>query len=533
MRRHRLPFRLRRPAVAMMYAILVVALAAIVGYGFVASQSTSLAIAENIVAKDKARMVAESGIELALGYIRSNDDWRTVQSDGMWINGAALLGGTITVLGEDGIDTDHDGDVDGDGDLTDDETDLLTLTSTGTVNGVTHVARAVVTPVAVPTTNMLFVVPNPANLKDQDEDRVDLFESWGYKVNLIDSDDSHSDFDDAITENTLIYISSDVDTSLTASKIDDAEIGIVNEENGLYDDFSLASSHGTYSGTTIDIVDNTHEITSSFSTGNLTILTSSQSLRTQTGTLAAGAVFLAERPSSSDASFTIVEQGGTLIDGSPAAGRRVILPWGLSTFEVSALNADGVTFLKNTLQWAASTPSSPTPIDFGNTSEYSSDQKSVQNTQLATQVTLGQDATLTAISAYVKGPSPKKLRYAIYADSGGEPGTLIAETTVEAVGSNSFHWHEISIGPTALNAGTYWLALAFEHNNMYYKYTSSGQSRTKDRDAVDNGFSAPWGPSDSSPTRSISIYGIATPQGGGGGGSGGGSISYIYPAEWR
>ncbi len=140
------------------------------------------------------------------------------------------------------------------------------------------------------------------------------------------------------------------------------------------------------------------------------------------------------------------------------------------------------------------------------------------DTQFATQVTLPEDGTVTSISAHVKGPVTKMLCYALYTDSSGEPGTLVVESVAEATGLNEYHWHQISITPTALSAGTYWLALAFSFKNTYVTQSAEGlgQTRHKSYDAVSSGFLASWGASDVSNTRRLSIY--ATYTGGGGGG---------------
>lgn len=151
-------------------------------------------------------------------------------------------------------------------------------------------------------------------------------------------------------------------------------------------------------------------------------------------------------------------------------------------------------------------------LKFGNENIESSDLNNVKETQIATQVSLAENGTVTSISAYVKGTTPKLLRLAIYSDAGGEPGSLIVETVTEAVESNLFHWHTTDISPTSLTAGTYWLALAFEHDTMYCKQSGSGagQLRRKNHDAVGSGFLSSWGTSDDSSTQRISIYGTYT-----------------------
>ncbi len=151
--------------------------------------------------------------------------------------------------------------------------------------------------------------------------------------------------------------------------------------------------------------------------------------------------------------------------------------------------------------------------NFGNENIESSELGGVAGEQIATLVTLTEDGTLTSITAHVKGASPKQLRYAIYADSTGEPGALIVQSNAEAAG-NQWHWHTIDVAPTALTAGNYWLALAFEFNIMDVKIsgTGVGQLRHKNHDAVADGFASPWDAPSVSDTTRISIYATYTPE---------------------
>ncbi len=129
----------RKRGVALLLALFAVAIAAILALSFLSAQSTSIGIARNIQNHSPARYVAESGLELAIAYVRSDVDWRTNQSHGTWVTNEPFADGTFTIVGEDS-----------DGDLADDSTDLLTLTVTGTVNGAvssaSHIVQAVVTP---------------------------------------------------------------------------------------------------------------------------------------------------------------------------------------------------------------------------------------------------------------------------------------------------------------------------------------------------------------------------------------------------
>lgn len=129
-----------------MLVMVAVIVSGTVAYSYLGSQSTSVGIAHNIRSLGKAQCVADSGMEVAIAAIRSNVNWRTQRPNGTWIADQSLAGGTVTIVGQDGYDTDNDGDVDGDGDLTDSGTDLVTLTVTGKADGAAHVTRMVVTP---------------------------------------------------------------------------------------------------------------------------------------------------------------------------------------------------------------------------------------------------------------------------------------------------------------------------------------------------------------------------------------------------
>ncbi|MCP4593610.1 MAG: hypothetical protein GY842_22975 [bacterium] len=136
-----------RRGVALVLALIAVVIGVTLATSFLAAQSTTIGIARNVENHSKAVRVAESGLEVALAYVRANSDWRTEQPHGTWVTDESFGEGTFTIVGEDGWDTDGDGAVNGDGDLTDDTDDLLTLTVTGRVSGASHVAQAVVTPV--------------------------------------------------------------------------------------------------------------------------------------------------------------------------------------------------------------------------------------------------------------------------------------------------------------------------------------------------------------------------------------------------
>ena len=444
---------------ALLLVLIAVAISATLALSFLSAQSTSVGIARNLQNHARARHVAESGLGLAVAYVRADDDWRTEQSDGTWVTDEAFGDGTFTIVGEDGTDLDGDGVVDGDGDLADDPTESATLTVTGRVGGATHAVRAVIRPAAV-LGDLLLVVPPGAPADDTEREQFAAGKGW--TVATIQQNATQSAFDDAVTAADVAYVSSTVSAATLGTKLANALIGVVTEQPDLTDEFGFSSTADTYTDDQIDIINDAHEITSSFSTGLLTVSASDQPLATATGTIASGAATLAERPASSEATLLTLE--------------------GLSRFGDDTIQGTQVSQNKNKI--------------------------------VAARMVLSEDGTVTRITAYIKGALPKQVRFAIYADSGGEPGGLLVQSAPFNP-SNVWGWKSTSVPSTPLTAGTYWLAVHFEQIAHAWVYGGAGAIRRKDS-AFGSGPPDPWGVSDDTYAGSMSIYAGYAPGGGGG-----------------
>lgn len=178
---------------------------------------------------------------------------------------------------------------------------------------------------------LLFVVGNTGGpgLTAEETAHQTLIESWGYTVETIDEDDSQSEFDIAVANNDVVFMTNDITASDLDSKLVSAPIGVVTSEDNLSDEFGLSSSIDWESGTTLNVIDNTHYITSPFSLGPLTILGSSESLAYVSGTLSPDLGQLAS--SSSGSGVVTLEIDAAMVGSGTSAGRRVQLPWGGST----------------------------------------------------------------------------------------------------------------------------------------------------------------------------------------------------------
>jgi hypothetical protein len=204
---------------------------------------------------------------------------------------------------------------------------------------------------------LLFVVKDPFSLTSQEADRKALIESWGYTVTLIDDDDTQTNFDLAVLENNVAYVSQEVHPGTLDTKLRGASIGVLNEDLDLFDEFGISGDSGwRMSQSSIDIIDNTHYITSPFAIGDLTIVSSTQTFNLTYSPLAPDLHVLAETPSGTvKTALSVLETGAQLYGGGTAAGRRVQLPWdpGGGLFDIAALNTDGLTIMKRAIDWAA------------------------------------------------------------------------------------------------------------------------------------------------------------------------------------
>ncbi len=209
------------------------------------------------------------------------------------------------------------------------------------------------------TLTVLFVAIDAASLTSQETARVTLIESWGFTASLISAADSVGTFSTALADADVAYVSEQIDTSVLGTKLLGATIGVINEDIELLDDFQFGpEDFFSRDRDEIDVLDNTHYITSSFNTGLLKICSSIQPVHMlQDDSVAPGLQMLAKTfnwAGKYRTSLAVVEAGAQLYDGSSAADRRVHLPWGDDSFDFNALNPNGQTIMKRAIEWAAS-----------------------------------------------------------------------------------------------------------------------------------------------------------------------------------
>lgn len=201
--------------------------------------------------------------------------------------------------------------------------------------------------------NLLMVVADATTLLPQEILRRAEFEGWGYAVTVIDDSDSQANYDAAVAANDVVYIPEDTASTQLGTKLLNAPIGVLIEESDCYDDFDLTATGVTSEiETSIEIRNYDHFITAPFAAGTLTICSSAQPMNKVTQATPRGAQVLADWPFGGHA-LIAVDAGCKLKDNSRAAGRRVFMFVADNDFDWATLNADGLTLVQRSIEWAA------------------------------------------------------------------------------------------------------------------------------------------------------------------------------------
>lgn len=206
--------------------------------------------------------------------------------------------------------------------------------------------------------SVLFVVTDVAGLTTQELARQTLMDSWDCAVELIAASSTQAQFDTAVANVDVAYVSEQISDITLGTKLANATIGVVSEHAGLVDEFGFSSDVHLRDRDQIEIVDATHYITAApLTTGWVTILSSLQPVHMLVEPAAPGLRELAQTinlDTFTKPSLAVLETGAELDAGGFAAGRRAELPWGAAGFDINTLTADGQTIMKRTIEWAAS-----------------------------------------------------------------------------------------------------------------------------------------------------------------------------------
>ena len=171
--------------------------------------------------------------------------------------------------------------------------------------------------------NVLLVVDDANTLNPQDLAKKSMMEGWGFTVNVIDSADSQAAFDAAVAVNDVAFITEDIVSGDLGLKLREAPIGVVAEEANLTDtEFGTASSiDWDTAQTAINIDDNSHYITSTFSSGSVTVFTVAESMAYIDGTAAPDLAQLGSSPLGT--ALFAIDAGQELVNGTSFTGLHI------------------------------------------------------------------------------------------------------------------------------------------------------------------------------------------------------------------
>lgn len=214
------------------------------------------------------------------------------------------------------------------------------------------------------TRSLLMLVADLSSLTNEEAGRKQLIESWGYAVTCATASEPQSVYDTFPGNYDLVYVPASVAFGDVTSKLKLLPIGVVNEVTTLTAYLGFTSGTSGFYGSQITVADNTHYITAPYSTGDLTVTTSWQSLCRFVNSMGPGFQLLGARPYSNDPVLMTLDAGDELLWGGAAPARRVMLPWGSnSEFDVSHLNTDGKAILRRAIDWAGE-PVEPRAVKF-------------------------------------------------------------------------------------------------------------------------------------------------------------------------
>ena len=198
--------------------------------------------------------------------------------------------------------------------------------------------------------NVLLIVSD-----DADPDPTDLQLAAYLTANgltVFYANDNDTDYTDDIAANSIdvVYVSATSSSSATGNEITNLTVGVVEANVGDWDEILLSSNDDAHPGTDIEIVNNTHYITSGLTLGNLSVYSPSAQIG-YGETPGSGAQILARNPTDSTESAILAYESGALLDGgTPAPARRV----GIFTEDLFAnWTAAGQTLVLRAILWAA------------------------------------------------------------------------------------------------------------------------------------------------------------------------------------
>ena len=343
----------RAAGVALLLVLIAIATATILTTGFLVAQSTNIHIARNARYNEQARAIAETGIQIAINAIETDTSWRTNRINGVWINNESINGGTLNVRVDDGTYDSSTGTVTGDASLKNNPTDSFVITSKGTFGGTSETLRITATVTAAGGQKCLMAVPNPSSLSTEESARQTLLLGWGWNVTPISDSSTSAQLATAVAAgNLVVYVPMSASAATLAANLVPLKIGVVCESADFAVPLGVTSAAPVLmSGSSFKVGSYNDYITQVFGPTNTVGITSTQPLQYYTG-LSSGALNLATVTTDATRAMLVSVDTAAALTSGTAQGRRVLLPWGQTTFPISSLTTSGKLVLQRALEWA-------------------------------------------------------------------------------------------------------------------------------------------------------------------------------------
>jgi prepilin-type N-terminal cleavage/methylation domain-containing protein len=203
------------------------------------------------------------------------------------------------------------------------------------------------------TPRVLLVIRDDGTPTADESARQALIESWGFTVQLLGADASPGTFVTRYEDSDVMYVCETVSSTEMLAQDFNPGVGVVNEEQNLYDEYGLAQgTHAFLISDEIWVTNGSHPITAGIATGGVTIFDFAQEQVSVQGALAPGAQVIT-KSSGSHMTTVVLDAGAELYAGGRALRRRVGLAWGTNTFDFSLVNDTGARYMRQAIAWAA------------------------------------------------------------------------------------------------------------------------------------------------------------------------------------
>lgn len=291
--------------------------------------------------------------------------------------------------------------------------------------------------------SVLLVVRDESSLTRHESDIQKLFNDLNVTTILIQDSASLTDFDSQLTNVDMVYVSdSSVDSGLPG-KIRSFEGGILAESSWMAEALGMAATTtATAEGAFLDVGLDSHVLFRPDVSGSLQVFSSPQVVNTLTDTAA-------------DQSPNLRIAGRN--------GNRITL---------AMLQPGDQAFLG---------PSSPIS-QLGNSDEYENESGGFTWHHVGTQFSTSDTVLANSISVFNRRSGSVALRFGIYSDNNGQPGSLIAQTNYTVQGTSSGPtWTTLDLeNATSLSPGNYWIvaSVASFGGSARFYYENGGSSRS-------------------------------------------------------